>query len=366
VTDWESEGLLEGLETEKDRAGRRELLDRLHAEGCSVAELRQAAADERLVLLPIEKLLLNDRIYTRAEVAERTGVPREYLDADWKALGMSAVDEDQPVANDKTLAALEGMKYLMDAGVPEERLIELTRMVGDASARLADATLRIFGDTLLQPGDSESDLSLRLVDLANAMMPQLGELLRGPMELHLAQIVRQEAITRVERERGFVPGARRVAVCFADMVGFTALSEQLDPADLSEVTQRFVDVAGHVAVSPVRLVKTIGDEAMLASEEPAALVEAALELVETAERDDLLPSLRAGAAAGDALRRAGDYYGRPVNLAARITAVAPPDGLLANATLSEATGDTFGWTPVGRRGFKGIDGEVDLYEAART
>src|SRR4051794_6603 len=193
MTDWDSEGLLEGLESETERAGRRELLDRLHAEGCSVDELRQAVADERLVLLPVEKLLLRDRVYTKAEVAERTGVPREYLDADWKALGMSAVDDDVPVANDATLAAFEGLKYLMDAGVPVERMIELTRMVGDASARLADATLRTFADTLLQPGDSESDLSLRLVDLANAVMPQLGELLRGPMELHLAQIVRQEA-----------------------------------------------------------------------------------------------------------------------------------------------------------------------------
>ena len=362
---WEDEGLLDGLETDEERAGRRELLDRLHAEGCTVDELKRAVAEDRLALLPLEKLLLADRVYTHAELAGLTGLPREYLDADWKALGMGAVDDDTPVASEATLGSLRAVKSMLDAGVPEQRIIELTRMVGDASARLADATLRTLADTLLQPGDSESDLGLRIVDFANALMPQLGEMLRGPMELHLAQIVRQEAVTRVERERGFVAGARRVAVGFADMEGWTSLSERLEPADLGEVTQRFVDLAGHVAVAPVRLVKTIGDEAMLASEEPEALVAAALELVAAAEGDDLLPPLRAGAAVGDALRRAGDYYGRPVNLAARITAVAPRGGLLADASTREATEESFVWSEAGSRTFKGIDGEVALYTAER-
>jgi len=360
---WQAEGLLEGLETEHERAGRGELLDRLHAEGCSLDELRRAVEEDRLVLLPVEKLLLADRVYTHAELADRTGLSREYLERDWKAIGMSAIDPDQPVANEHTLGALAGVKYLMDAGVPEQRMIELTRMVGDACSRLADATLRTFADHLLQPGDSESDLSLRLVDLTNALMPQLGEMLRGPMELHIAQIVRQEAISAVERERGYVPGARRVAICFADMVGFTSLTEQIEHGQLSELTERFIDHAGQVAVAPVRLVKTIGDEAMLASDDPEELVRAALDLVAAVESDDLLPSLRAGAAAGDALRRAGDYYGRPVNLAARITAVAPSTRLLGNAALREATSDAFGWSAVGSRGFKGIEGEVELYEA---
>lgn len=363
---WEAEGLLEGLESEHERAGRSELLDRLHAEGCSLEELREAVEDDRLVLVPIEKLLLKDRVYTHGELAERTGLSREYLDRDWKAIGMSAVEEDRPVANERTLGALAGVKHLMDAGVPEQRLIELTRLVGDASSRIADATLRTFAEYLLQPGETESDLSLRLVDLANALMPALGEMLRGPMELHLAQIVRQEAISQVEREQGYVPGARQIAVCFADMVGFTRLTEQLDTRELSDITQRFIDLAGEVAAQPVRLVKTIGDEAMLASEDPEALVRAALHLVDAAERDDVLPSLRAGAAVGEALRRSGDYYGRPVNLAARITAVAPPAGLLGNAAVREATDGAFDWSAAGSRGFKGIDGEVELYRVERS
>jgi adenylate cyclase len=361
--DWEAEGLLEGLKTDKERAGRRELLDRLHAEGCSVDELREAIADDRLVLLPVEKMLLADRVYTMQEVSERTGVPRSYIDADWRAIGMSPVDEDEPVANDAAIEAFAGIKYLLDSGLPEQRLIELTRMVGDAAAKLAEATLATFADHLLEPGETESEVSLRLIDLANALMPEIGAMLTGPMQLHLVQLVRREAISQVERERGFIPGSRPVAVCFADMVGFTSLAEGLDITQLGDVAGRFGDIAGEVVVPPVRLVKTIGDEVMLASEDAPALVETSLKLIDAADRDDLLPPLRAGAAAGAALRRAGDLYGRPVNLAARITAVAPRHRLLADAALRDAAGDGFDWSEAGSSSFKGIDGEVALFAA---
>ena len=120
-----------------------------------------------------------------------------------------------------------------------------------------------------------------------------------------------------------MPGGRAVAICFADMVGFTSLSEQLEIEELGEVTQRFTDLAGEVAEPPVRLVKTIGDEAMLASEDP----ERARRAVARADRRGRRRRPAAAAAGrrrgGDAVRRAGDWYGRPVNLAARITAVAP-------------------------------------------
>jgi adenylate cyclase len=363
---WQAEGLLDGLESDEEREGRRELLDRLHAEGCSIEELRRAVDEDRIALLPIEKMLLSDRRYTMRDVVEQTGMSEEYLLADRRAMGLPDLQADDAQYSDDTVDSFRALQFMLESGVSEAQLLELTRMVGDASAKLADAALRTFALALIEPGTSERDLGLRIVDFANALMPHVSKMLQGPFELHLAEIVKHEAIGRFERERGVLPGARPVAICFADMVGFTRLSEQLEIDQLGEVAQRFSDVAGEAAASPVRLVKTIGDEAMLASEDPAALVEAALELVAAAERDDLLPPLRAGAAAGDALRRAGDWYGRPVNLAARITAAAPAGGLLADERLRGAAGDGFAWTTVGARDFKGIDGEVELYRAERS
>jgi adenylate cyclase len=114
----------------------------------------------------------------------------------------------------------------------------------------------------------------------------------------------------------------------------------------------------------VRLVKTIGDAAMLASIEPQALPGAALALLEAADAEgEEFPQLRAGAALGPALPRAGDWFGRPVNLASRITAVARPGSLLVDRALHEATTDAYSFSFAGERRLRGIAGRVALYRA---
>ena len=363
MTDWESEGLLDGLDTEEERTARRELLDHLADEGCTVDELRAAIDEDRLALLPMERLILRDRCFTHAEAAEKSGLSEDYLRRNWRAIGLSDPDVDEPTHTEQNLEGMRGVKAMIDAGASEQEMLELTRLVGDSTAKIADAIMRVFSRVLLKPGDTERDVALRMLDIAKLTRPFAAPLLSGPLEAHVVEVLRHETIGRIERERGDVPGARPVAICFADMVEFTKFSEQLDVEELGDVTQRFGDMTGELAQPPVRLVKTIGDEAMLASEDAAALVETSLRLVDAAGHDDVLPPLRAGAAAGQALRRAGDWYGRPVNLAARITAVAPAGGLLVNDRLREAAGDGFEWSEAGRRGFKGIEGEVELYRA---
>src|SRR4051812_49608464 len=73
--DWEAEGLLEGLEDDDHRKGRIELLDYLHSEGCELDELKQAVAEDRLVLLPVERLLAGDKTYSQRQIAEEAGPP---------------------------------------------------------------------------------------------------------------------------------------------------------------------------------------------------------------------------------------------------------------------------------------------------
>jgi adenylate cyclase len=366
MSDWEAEGLLDGLESEGERTTRRELLDWLQDEGCEVEDLRRAVAEDRLALLPMERLLLRDRCYTHAEAAEKTGLSEDYLRRNWRGLGLTDPGSGARTHSQQDVDALRGVKALVDAGASEGEMRELTRLVGDSTAKIADAIMRIFGGVLLKAGDSERDVALRMFDVASFTRPFAAPLLAWPLEAHLVEVMRRETIGRIERERGEVPGARSVSICFADMVGFTKLTERLELEQIGDVTRRFSDTCGDLAEPPVRLVKTIGDEAMFASEDAAALVDTALKLIDAAERDDLLPSLRAGAAAGRALRRAGDWYGRPVNLAARMTAVAPPGGLIANDGLRQAAGDGFDWSEAGRHGFKGIEGEVAAYRVERS
>jgi adenylate cyclase len=116
----------------------------------------------------------------------------------------------------------------------------------------------------------------------------------------------------------------------------------------------------------VRLVKTIGDAAMLASAEPEPLLDAALNLIDAANAEgEQFPQLRAGAALGLALPRAGDWFGRPVNLASRITSIARPGSLLAEREVREAVPDSYAWSFAGERRLRGIREPASLFRARR-
>ena len=117
-----------------------------------------------------------------------------------------------------------------------------------------------------------------------------------------------------------------------------------------------------VSEPPVRLIKTIGDAVMLGSRDNDALLAAALGLVEAADGEsERFPQLKAGIARGEAIGRAGDWYGRPVNLASRITDIARPGSVLADEGVKKTTEDGYEWSFAGARRIKGVDGEVKLF-----
>ena len=113
------------------------------------------------------------------------------------------------------------------------------------------------------------------------------------------------------------------------------------------------------------MVKSIGDAAMLVSDDADCLLAAALELVEAVEGEgDRFPSVHAGLALGEALPRGGDWYGHPVNLASRITDFAMPGSVVAAAEVREATDGNYDWSRIGRRRLKGIKENVELFRVS--
>jgi adenylate cyclase len=279
------------------------------------------------------------------------------------ALGLPWPAPDQRTFSEADIEGLRGVKYLLDAGVPEDGVLEMVRVVGQASARVAASALQLFGDVFLHPGDTERDPGLRYADFATQVAPFIGTMLENPVLLHVREIIRREVVGQAERTSGRLPGARDVAVCFADLVGFTALGERLEASELGDVAGRLAEIAPTVAEPPVRLVKTIGDAVMLVSTDPSALLDAALSLVAAGDGDvPLLPPLRAGVAYGPALGRGGDWYGRPINLASRITGAAPRGNVLATAEARNAAGGSgYQWSPVPSRRFKGVETPVALF-----
>jgi adenylate cyclase len=156
-----------------------------------------------------------------------------------------------------------------------------------------------------------------------------------------------------------------VTAAFADLCGFTRLGETLPVGDLGRLAGRLAGMAADLIEPPVVLVKTIGDAVMMVSDEPEPLLATTLRLVHLAsEEGEDFPDLKGGLAHGQAVPRAGDWYGHTINLAARITQVARASAVLTSADVKEAVGDDdYRWSFAGERRLKGIDGGVKLFRA---
>jgi adenylate cyclase len=335
----------------------------LHESGVPVDELRRAIAEDRLALLPVEQVLGGEGKYSANDIAAETGLPVAALERQWAALGLPVADDAAKVYGDEDLEGARQLKQFIDAGLPEEGITQIARIMGEGMRRVADASMELVGGALARPGDTERDAGLRYAAVAEQLIPVIGSELQYVYGVHLRELVRNDVISRAELETGRVAGSREVAVCFADLVGFTRLGEEIPPEDLSRIAVQLTELAGDLARPPVRLVKTIGDAAMLVCPEADAMVKTGIELVERAEGLEEFPRLRAGVAHGVALERAGDWYGAPVNTASRVTGVARPGSVLCTVEARKAAGDGFSWSPAGRRRLKGVSEPVRLFRA---
>jgi adenylate cyclase len=361
---WEEEGLLEGVEGE-GREARERLLDTLLEEGHDLEELREAVEEDRLALLPVERVLGGTPEYDRSEVAERSGLDQELLVRIWRALGLPLAEPDAKVFSDRDVDEAERLDEYLDAGVPEDDLVDLSRILGLSLSRVAEAVRSVFAEAFLSPGDTEEDLAKRYAAFAERLMPFMGPTLDYVFRVHLREIVRSDVVTRAEREAGHRRGTGDVAVAFADMADFTGLGERVESEELGSVADRLSEVANEVLEPPVRIVKTIGDAVMFVSTETGPLLDALLALLERSDEDDVLPPLKIGVAYGEAVNRHGDWYGRPVNLASRVAGKARPGSLLATEDVRELCEDGYRWSDAGRFRLKGFDDRHQLFRVRR-
>jgi adenylate cyclase len=366
VIDFEAEGLLDELEG-KAREDRLTLLEELTADGVSLEELHEAVAAGRLTLLPVERALAGDGSrYTPREIAEISGLDLDLVQRFSAALGVPYSDPDEKSGTEADLEAVCRAKALRDAGLPEEGMLQVARTIGMGMARIAEANRELTVRTLMQPGDTERDLAQRFAAAAEYMLPLFGPTLEYAFQAHMLEQIRRDVIGAADLASGEIRGTADLAVCFADLVEFTRLGEEIAPEELGSVAGRFEEMATAVAEPPVRLVKMIGDAAMLVSAEVEPVMGAALDLIEMADGEGQeFPVLRAGIAYGPTLAQAGDYYGRAVNLASRITGIARPGSVLVDTATREIATEGFLYSFVGERRLKGFDARLKLFRARR-
>ncbi len=299
--------------------------------------------DERARRSPEEietRLLGAERRYRRDEVAENAGVPVEYARRLWRAVGFPNVGDVAVAFTDEDVAALHRLLGMVHDDVLDEDLaVSVTRALGHNSSRLAewlfDALVEHLEDGEGLPPDEAARVA---VERVTDNLDELTALLVYSWRRQLAAVAGR---AMASAESGAVSG--RLSVGFADLVSYTRLSQKLEERELARLVDRFGRRSADViAGARGRLVKTVGDEVLFVADSPADAATIGLELAETMAEDPGLPDVRVGIATGTVLTRMGDVFGRTVNLASRLTALAAPGTVLVDSDTAKALADVEG------------------------
>jgi class 3 adenylate cyclase len=336
--------------------GRLDLLNWLDEQGFTIDEMVAGLAADSLGALAGDRRLVPGERLTRAVAIDLSGLDEHQFDAIASAFGFVAI-QDAPngevgFTNDEVEAfVVFGILFSIFS---EPEALGLLRVVGSAIGRLADASVSMFltdvESQLLVDGSSELELAQQVtnaIGLFDGLAARLDPILRR----HVLQAIersRRATISYTERFQ------YRYAVGFVDLVGFTEISNGMEPRALAAFIRDFEGRAHDVVTAEgARVVKLIGDEVMFAATDPAAACRAAHALMDGfgTELEPVVP--RGGLAYGDVLVRGGDYYGSIVNLASRLVDEAVPQELLVTEELADATPDCE-FAPAGRRMVKGF------------
>ena len=355
-------------------AERARLVDYLRRHGVGEDELRAAHAQHRIPLLAIDQTVAEPGIYSVDDVARMAGVDADFINAMGRALGLAPGEREERVYTRRDLESLRILAALRSV-YSDAELIEAASVLGLAMAQVAGSQVELFrrrvGVELAGDGGGSLDSVLRVASMVDLMLPTVAQLMENVHRRHIEVSVRGESVAAAEAATGGLPGQVELCVGFADLVGFTAASEQLLPLELGEMAGALVRHAEETLPRHgARIVKTIGDAIMFTAVDTPSAALAAVELVESAAGDEVLPPMRVGMASGPVLRRYGDYFGRTVNVASRLCAVASPGAVLLHSPVPldegawEAAGVAAG-RPMRLR-VKGIEGGLEALPVRRA
>lgn len=281
---------------------------------------------------PVERALLGgEPTLTGSEVAGAAGLSVARARRVWRALGFADPGEtlafSEADAGMLTSLARTSEELDLDFDV----LLKLVRAAGQTTARLADWQVGTLTAEL--EDDSRPGRSPDPVALAQRLGPLLDEVLRYAWRRHVAAAVGRVSALDSTREGQHVP---QMTVGFADVVGFTALSNELAEDDLGDLVEVFETRCADVITNHHgRVVKALGDSVLFLCSTPAQGVDIALDIIAVIGGDSRLPDVHLGMATGPVVLRMGDVFGPPVNLASRLTGVARRNRVI----IDQATAD---------------------------
>jgi adenylate cyclase len=285
---------------------------------------------------PLAEALLGKAEFTPLDVARETNFAIDELRLLWRALGFPPVPDEEPFFTRSDIEILRAVRQLTELQLTEPRsLLLLTRVTGQSVARIADAQVTDAAERFNRRGQDASP------EAARAELIERIELLAGSFDQLLGYVWRRHLLAAVLRLSATPSAADRdLTVGFADMVGFTTLSQAIEGRELAYIVERFEATAyEHIPEHGGRVVKIIGDAVMFAVDDPPVAAQIALDLVDAYADDPALPDVRVGLACGRTLAWEGDLFGPTVNLASRLVNFARPRSVLVSDELGATLRD---------------------------
>ena len=258
--------------------------------------------------------------------------------------------------------------------VGEQEMLSVVRVVGSSTARIARATTELLRVNFQPPIDTTparlTDAVEAYAALIDASLPAFLDATAALVRRHLAAVLADEQAWMVDASRSAT--LQEHTIGFADLVGFTAFTEQVDAAAFMAAMVQFErEVQDAVVDQGGTVVKLIGDEVMFATPNPVSAVRVAAALVGIGRDIPGLDGMRVGLAYGQVIRSGGDFYGTIVNTAARIVGQAYPDAIVATQRVvdalraheraSDPPGQVCETQPLGPHDLRGIQQPVELY-----
>ena len=332
--------------------------------GASDEEIRLAREHERVGLLAaVHAALPGEAAYVSGELAAKVGIDPELSKRLWRALGFPDAEEGDRIFTDADADMLGVAHGAIVAGFATvDESLQMTRIIGSSMARIAEAMVSSTATGSKPPSSAAADELVAMT--IEPVLDTYSRLLDYVWRRHLHAVLRRQLVATLDPDQQ----STTYAVGFADLVGFTALSQELEPEELAQVVTRFEDLAFDlVARYGGRVAKVIGDEVMFVVRDTAAALDMGLALADAYADDEVLSDVRVGIAAGEVLAHDGDYYGPVVNMASRIVNIAVPGSVVVSPPVHDALGDDprFVFHALRTRYLKDI-GRVRLWRARRA
>jgi adenylate cyclase len=310
---------------------------------------------------------------TFQQLSAQTGIPLELLMVVREAVGF-AEPRPEDTLHHNELSVVPLIQLQLAKGFRPVVIERWLRVYGDSLRRIAETEAAWWNSevemALLASGMTEAEMLVAQADLGSQMTPLIDQALlaiyHGQQEHAWSQVFVEHVEGALEAAGLYRRLDRPPAMCFLDLTGYTRLTEERGDAAAAELAAR---LAGLVRRSSLEHrgtpVKWLGDGVMFYFREPAAAVPAALEMVEVVGRQGLPPA-HVGVHAGPVVFQEGDYFGRTVNLAARIAEYArPSEVLVSQEVVDAADGGPVSFTEIGPVELKGVSGPLRLYTARR-